>query len=326
MTSDSIWNQAAETWSSTGSNAGTVGLEFSVSGPGVLGGLWLWSPSGESLTSLPTEIALYTVSGSTLVTSNTPSWSGAAGSGWVYAAFAGPPTLTASTDYMACVFGAAASFGYDSSFTWPVTSSPITGVNGGYYSTTSGSLAYPSSQQAGWNWWVDVSFSPSALTATASLTVTPSLSAAASAGAAAALTVTPVLAASGTHGHFRTASLTVTPSLSVATAHGHAPTAALTVTPVLAVSPAVGTAASLTVTPSLAALASAAESAALTVLLSLAASAAPGTAATLAVTPEFAATVAGGAPLAALTVTPVFTAAAETVLPSSGLLMAAGII
>jgi Domain of unknown function (DUF4082) len=199
----SLWSQAAETWSATGANAGTAGMEFSVSEACVLNGLWLYSRSGEGLTSTPTEIALYTVSGTALVTSQTPAWSGAAGSGWIYAAFSSPPSLAAGTDYMAAVYGAAASFGYDSSFSWPVTASPVTGVNGGYYST-SGSLAYPSSQQSGWNWWIDVSVTPTALTASAALTVIPSRSASASVAGQAS----------------RTAHLTVAPSLSVTTAGG----------------------------------------------------------------------------------------------------------
>jgi hypothetical protein len=73
---------------------------------------------------------------------------------------------------MAVVFGAAGSFGYDSSFTWPVTSGPVTGVNGGYYSTNS-SLAYPSSQQTGWNWWVDVSFTVATAAAPGGAPLTP---------------------------------------------------------------------------------------------------------------------------------------------------------
>ena len=155
MTS-SLWNQAAETWSATGASPGTIGLEFTVSTAGLLGGLWLYSPSGEGLTGLPATVGLYTVSGSTLVTSTAASWSGAAGSGWVYAALSSPPALTAGTSYMAAAYGAAASFGYDSSYSWPVSNAPVTGVNGGYYATA-GSLAYPSSQQTGWNWWLDVS-------------------------------------------------------------------------------------------------------------------------------------------------------------------------
>jgi hypothetical protein len=98
VTTYSLWSQATETWSATGVNEGTAGIEISVSVAGTLAGLWLYSPPGESLTSLPTEIALYTVTGTTLVTSQTPSWSGAAGSGWVFAAFSSPPSLTASTD------------------------------------------------------------------------------------------------------------------------------------------------------------------------------------------------------------------------------------
>ena len=62
---------------------------------------------------------------------------------------------------MAVIFGAAASFGYETGFSWPVVATPVTGVDGGFYNTAT-SIAYPSSQESGWNWWIDVSFTPSA--------------------------------------------------------------------------------------------------------------------------------------------------------------------
>ena len=92
-------------------------------------------------------------------------------------------------------------------------------------------------------------------TATASLTVTPSLSAARTRGQfrTAALTVTPSLSASGTQGHSRTGSLAVTPALSADAGRGHARSAALTATPALSASGQHGHArqGTLTVTPAL---------------------------------------------------------------------------
>ena len=154
-----LFSQASESLTGPGAYESSAGLELTVSEACTLDGIWLYSPPGESLTALPTEIALYEVSGSSLVTSQAPSWSGAAGSGWVYAAFSSPPALAAGTDYMAVIFGPAASFGYSSGYSWPVTSGPLTGVSGGWYATGS-SLAYPASQESGWNWWIDVQVTP----------------------------------------------------------------------------------------------------------------------------------------------------------------------
>jgi len=98
---------------------------------------------------------------------------------------------------------------------------------------------------------VTLSTGSTALTATASLTVTPTFSAAATQDATAALTVTPSLSASGVAASLTaTAALTVTPSLS-ASAKQDA-TAALTVTPALSAAPvqALVAGAGLTVTPS----------------------------------------------------------------------------
>ena len=60
------------------------------------------------MTQLPTEIGVYQVSGASLVLSNpSPSWSGAAGSGWISAALSG--TLSASTRYKVVVLNGAGS-------------------------------------------------------------------------------------------------------------------------------------------------------------------------------------------------------------------------
>lgn len=129
-----LFGQATETVTANGvGNAGTIGLHFTVSTAATLAGIWLYSPSGQSLTQLPTVIGLYTTQASptsgTLVTSNTASWSGAAGSGWVFAAFSSPPALASGTNYMAAAFrndAVNAWFCYTDPYTWPVSNSPIT--------------------------------------------------------------------------------------------------------------------------------------------------------------------------------------------------------
>jgi hypothetical protein len=79
----------------------TLGLQFSVSQAASLTGMWFYS--GASAVSLPETIGVYTAAG-TLVHSESPSWSGAAASGWVRSPFASPPSLTASTAYVGVVF------------------------------------------------------------------------------------------------------------------------------------------------------------------------------------------------------------------------------
>ena len=142
-------------------------------------------------------------------------------------------------------------------------------------------------------------------TATASLTVTPSFSAARSHGQhrAAALTVTPSLAAAPARGKYRTGSLTVAPAFSASRTRGKYRTGMLAVTPVLAASRTRGKyrTAALTVAPSLSASRARGKyrTASLTAAPGLAAAASRGRyrTAALAVIPVFAAHVTGGTPV-----------------------------
>lgn len=149
-----LFNQVPHTGANVGVNQGTVGTEFSLSQAGIIEGVWLDSFSG--ITVLPSQIAIYNFTTTTLLTSNTASWSGSAGTGWIYAPFTTPQTLAPSINYIAVVFGNVSSFGFDTSYAWPVTSGIITAPTGqGYYNIGS-SLAYPGTQASGNNWWVDV--------------------------------------------------------------------------------------------------------------------------------------------------------------------------
>ena len=107
MTTSTLFGQANPGSVTSGAgNAGTNGLHFTVSASCQLDGIWHYSPSPS--TQLPTSIGLYTTQASpatgTLVTSQAASWSGAAGSGWVFAAFTSPPSLTSGVNYMAAKF------------------------------------------------------------------------------------------------------------------------------------------------------------------------------------------------------------------------------
>lgn len=230
-----LFGQPASPASLTNDSADyTMSVQFSVSGSGcTLTGIWFWSAPGAF--SLPETIALFAVSGQTLVHSEPATWSGAAGSGWVKAAFSSPPSLTASAAYKACIFSNSGNFFYSgTSHYWdtgpgasgisdgPLSAPPDSGADGGQDTFNAGSvLAYPDTSFNAANYWVDpevTAVSGVAHTATASLTVTPSLSAARQRGTyrTASLTVTPTRTAARTRGTYRTAALTVTPALAAA--------------------------------------------------------------------------------------------------------------
>ena len=168
MTTSTLFSQPASPTvdgSGTGNN-GTTGLHFTVSAAGTLAGIWHFSPA--TSTQLPVTIGLYTTQASpatgTLVTSQAATWSGAPGSGWVFAAFTTPPSLVSGTQYMAVQFRNDTTnewFVFDSTFTWPasggvITAPKDTGTGQGWFNTGT-TLTFPSSQLAGTNWWMDVS-------------------------------------------------------------------------------------------------------------------------------------------------------------------------
>jgi hypothetical protein len=193
-------------------NPFTIGVQFSVSSAGTLDGLWWYSATGAG--ALPQTIALFTVSGQALAHSESASWSGAAGSGWVFAAFSSPPSLTASTAYEACVLQTASADWY--SFTanyWTsgaggsgITSGPLSSpgdaaaVLGNNLYIAGASLAYPTSV-SGFNFWVDPQVTSTAAT-TATLAAAGSVTAKATQAAGAPLagagTVTAVVAGTRT--------------------------------------------------------------------------------------------------------------------------------
>jgi Domain of unknown function (DUF4082) len=148
----------------------TMGVQFSVSKAGTLQAVWFNSPPGA--VSLPSSIALYQVTGpgaGTLVASQVAAWSGAAGSGWVRAAFTVPPALTAGQAYKACVgnfdgnffYGATASYWSSGPGAGGVTSGPVSapangGADGGQDTFTQAAvLSYPASSFNASNYWVD---------------------------------------------------------------------------------------------------------------------------------------------------------------------------
>ena len=156
----------------TDHSAISFGVQFSVNASGTtLSGIWWFSQTGSG--SLPGTIALYQVTGAgtgTLIHSETPSWSGAAASGWVRSSFASPPSLTSGTNYKAVVFKANAGDNWYSETDnyWSsgagsggITNGPLSAPNnagadvGQDSFQVAGTLSYPASTFSAANYWVD---------------------------------------------------------------------------------------------------------------------------------------------------------------------------
>lgn len=146
----------------------TMGVQFSVTVAGTLTAIWWYSAA--TATVLPQTIALYLTTG-TLVTSQSATWSGAAGSGWVRAPFTSPPSLSTSTNYKGCILmSTAATKFYSSTVSYWSTGAGASGITNGYItapntgSSVNGqcsyfqgsTLTYPNSSFSGSNYWVDV--------------------------------------------------------------------------------------------------------------------------------------------------------------------------
>ena len=117
----------------------TLGTEFSLSRACVLNNIWFYSLPGT--TQLPTACGIWQISSQTLVsgTSNlSPTWSGAAGSGWVSCSYASVP-LAANTPYKTSVFNGAASPVVWNAHTDNYWQSPGFGQNG----VTNGPISAP---------------------------------------------------------------------------------------------------------------------------------------------------------------------------------------
>jgi hypothetical protein len=152
----------------------TFGVQVSVSTVANLTAMWFYSAPTAAI--LPQSIALFNATTQAFIYSETASWSGAAGSGWVRAAFATPPSLAPGTAYMACVFqGTAGSLWYTAtSHYWDtgsgsggIASGPLSAPNnasstGGQnaYGTNS-SLLYPTQTFNSANYWVDTEITTS---------------------------------------------------------------------------------------------------------------------------------------------------------------------
>ncbi len=150
----------------------TFGMEFSVNTAGcTLAGVRFNSATGAA--NLPGTIALFSIPGTSLVHSESASWSGAAGSGLITASFASPPALTSGTHYKVATLrgnGGIGNWYSSTSNFWssgagsgglssgPVTAPSNAGSTGGGQDTfnAGSALTYPASVFNATNYWVDV--------------------------------------------------------------------------------------------------------------------------------------------------------------------------
>jgi hypothetical protein len=161
----------------------TFGVQFSVSQTVTLTGIWFYSPSGAII--LPSACAIYNLDNTTQVAgtlNSSPSWSGAAASGWVKCSYSSP-SLTSGIHYAACVYSAGGSNWWpDVSGYWSsgggsggITNGPLSAPNTGGsvlgqapYTVNVG-ISCPSTSNPGYDWGVDVEVTVSAAAVAAGL-------------------------------------------------------------------------------------------------------------------------------------------------------------
>ncbi len=155
----------------------TLATEFQLSASCTLNNIWFYSASGAG--ALPTRCAIWNVATQAVVTgtdNTSPSWSGAAGSGWVACSYSGV-TLPAG-DYKVAVFNGGGATWYQAttgywgsggSAAGGITAGPVTapGTSAatapGQGTYNAGSWAYPQSYAPsgnGENFWTDVEVTP----------------------------------------------------------------------------------------------------------------------------------------------------------------------
>jgi hypothetical protein len=160
----------------------TIATEFILSADCALDRIWFYSPSTAS--QLPTECGIWDISSQSLVSgtdNSSPSWSGVAGSGWVYCDYSqSGTTLTAGTKYKVAVVNGdanpsswnSATIDYWSTGTGSsgISSGPISAPDEADSSSPGQSsynqgptFTYPATYFTGGapNYWVDVEVTPS---------------------------------------------------------------------------------------------------------------------------------------------------------------------
>jgi hypothetical protein len=155
----------------------TLGVEIDLTQAVTVGKLWFYSPQG--VTQMPTEAGIYSVSTQTLVAGSTitsPSWSGAAGSGWVSVSYSSlslaagkyKPVVLNGAGSPAVWSGTTASYwttggpGASNLVNGPVTAySNANADSPGQSTYNAGSaITYPATNVGPYNYWVDLEVTP----------------------------------------------------------------------------------------------------------------------------------------------------------------------
>ena len=141
----------------------TLGVDFTVSTNVALTGIWQWSASG--CTALPSTCAIWNVGTGLVVAgtqNNSPSWSGAAGSGWVKCSYDGSITLSSGITYTAATWNGATGGAqwYGITATWwtgSITNGPLSCINQpDVYTEPAATFLRPASLFGNYNIWIDV--------------------------------------------------------------------------------------------------------------------------------------------------------------------------
>lgn len=132
-----------------------VGVEFTASSSGTVAGVAFY----KSTANTGTHIGDLWSSTGTLIASVT--FTGETSTGWQYAYFSSPVSVTSGTTYVASYYAPAGHYsGTDNGLNGAVTTGPLTALSGGGVYTYAGSPAFPTSTFSESNYWVDVLFLP----------------------------------------------------------------------------------------------------------------------------------------------------------------------
>lgn len=187
MPVSTLFGQPAAPVTLTADNATyTMGVQFSVSAPAALTGLWFFSPPGA--VDLPAACCIYLITGAGTgsqvagTVQLTPSWSGAAGSGWVKVTYDGSVTLTPGNQYRACILHNQGGNFYGATATYWAGGGPGAGgitsgvlsapaainadlTNQDAFLANTAALTYPTGQFQSSNYWIDVEVTTAAAAA-----------------------------------------------------------------------------------------------------------------------------------------------------------------
>jgi len=170
-----LFGQGAAGTLVTGDSADyTFGMQFTLSQSAALTGIWFYS--APTATALPAACCIYQITGTNTgsqvsgTVNNSPTWSAAAGSGWVKVTYPGTTTLTAATNYRVSVYyggggpnwySVTGAYWASSGQSSGIISAPAAGSADGtnqdaFANPSPAGLNYPTSSFNNSNYWIDV--------------------------------------------------------------------------------------------------------------------------------------------------------------------------